>query len=330
MADTQPQVADFASGKPNDSGPLSQSVQQGKADDLHDGVDPFRRFATPAHDAASPDTHGESSNLSQSQTLTPSRGGTLKKRQSLRKKNSVKRSMSGRLSRTNSMKSLVGSEKEAYSGEHASELNNVFFTPVPTSGSPTEMLANRFQSWRKVLKDLITYFRDVQKSYESRAKSIHALSNVIGNIEAPPSFLMQGGVGDATKVLHDYHKQTIMEGNKAKSIAEEVINQLTNLRSDLGQKIKEIKSLSGDFKNNVDKEIEGTRRAVQELSNTLRTSEVDPSSTVGKNDPFIVRLGVDRQLERQIEEENYLHRVRQRPCVATGASLTGIIGVFKS
>ena len=309
MAQLQTEASDFAPGKPEVSGPLSQSVQQGKTYDLQDGADPFRRSATPAHDAASPDTHGDSSNLSQSQTLTPSRGGTLKKRQSLKKKNSIKRSMSGRLSRTNSMKSLGGSEKEIYAGEHADELNNAFFTPVPTSGSPTEILANRFQSWRKVLKDLITYFRDVQKSYEARAKSVHTLSNVIGNIESPPSFLMQGGIGDATKILHDYHKQTITEGNKAKSIEEEVINQLTNLRSDLGQKIKEIKSLSGDFKNSVDKETEGTRRAVHDLSDALQTAESNPSSAAGKSDPFIIRLGVDRQLERQIEEENYLHRV---------------------
>ena len=311
MAQLQTDTSDFAPGKPETSGPLSQSVQQGKSYELQDnaGADPFRRSVTPLQDAASPDTHGDSSNLSQSQTLTPSRGGTLKKRQSLRKKNSVKRSMSGRLSRTNSMKSLGGSEKEVYKGENADEINKAFFTPVPTSGSPTEILANRFQSWRKVLKDLITYFRDVQKSYEARAKSIHTLSNVIGNIESPPSFLMAGGIGDATKILHDYHKQTITEGNKAKSIEEEVINQLTNLRSDLGQKIKEIKGLSGDFKNNVGKETEGTRKAVRELSDALHTSESDPSSAVGKSDPFIVRLGVDRQLERQIEEENYLHRV---------------------
>lgn len=81
--------------------------------------------------------------------------------------------------------------------------------------------------------------------------------------------------------------------------------QLTGLRSDLGQKIKEIKGLSGDFKNNVDKETEGTRRAVRELQEALGSPSTD-----AKSDPFLVRLGVDRQLGRQIEEENYLHRVR--------------------
>ena len=161
--------------------------------------------------------------------------------------------------------------------------------------------------WRKVLKDLITYFRDIQKSYETRSKSLYTLSNVISNITTPPQFVTHGGISDAINVLRDYHKQSIAEGNKAKSIEEDVISQLTGLRSDLGQKIKEIKGLSGDFKNNVDKETEGTRRAVRGLQDALESSSTDP-----KSDPYLVRLGVDRQVGKQIEEENYLHRVRLR------------------
>ena len=155
-----------------------------------------------------------------------------------------------------------------------------------------------------MLKDLITYFRDVQKSFDARSKSLYTLSNVITNIPTPPQLVSEGGISDAIHVLRDFHKQSITEGNKAKSIEEDVIVQLTGLRSDLGQKIKEIKSLSGDFKNGVDKETEGTRRAVRDLQDALNATNAD-----AKNDPYLIRLGVDRQLGRQIEEENYLHRV---------------------
>ena len=155
-----------------------------------------------------------------------------------------------------------------------------------------------------MLKDLITYFRDIQKSYEARSKSLHTISNVITNIPTPPQFVSEGGISDAMYVLRDFHKQSITEGNKAKSIEEDVIVQLTGLRSDLGQKIKEIKGLSGDFKNGVDKEVEGTRRAVRDLHDALGAAYTD-----AKNDPYLIRLGVDRSVGRQIEEENYLHRV---------------------
>ena len=56
----------------------------------------------------------------------------------------------------------------------------------------------------------------------------------------------------------------------------------------------------------MDKETEGTRRVVHELQEALGGVSRDP-----KSDPYLVRLAVDRQLGRQIEEENYLHRVCQ-------------------
>lgn len=88
------------------------------------------------------ETHHATSTMSQSHPLTPSRGGTLKKRQSLSRKNSLKRSGSRRDSRPGSVKGLTFADDVAGNG---SEMNSAFFTPVPTTGSPTEILANRFQ-----------------------------------------------------------------------------------------------------------------------------------------------------------------------------------------
>lgn len=161
------------------------------------------------------------------------------------------------------------------------------------------------------MKDLITYFREIQTSYEQRSKSLLKVSNVLNNTNTPSVFLSQGGLDDATHTLRGFHKHSVVEANKAKDIQNDVIGQLSGLRNDLSQKIKEIKSLSGDFKNTVEREKEGTRKAVHALQDALSTAEMDPASAGGKNDPFIVKLSVDRQVEKQIEEENYLHRVRR-------------------
>jgi hypothetical protein len=67
--------------------------------------------------------------------------------------------------------------------------------------------------------------------------------------------------------------------------------------------------LSGDFKNSVEKEKETTRKCVAALEEALSAVDTDPAAIAGKGDPYVVRLGVDRQIERQIDEENYLHRV---------------------
>jgi hypothetical protein len=178
------------------------------------------------------------------------------------------------------------------------------------AGGPGLTLCASLAAWRKILKDLITYFREIQSHYDHRAKALLKLSNVLNNTATPPGFLAAGGLDDALQMLRSYNKQAIAEAHKAREVEEDVVLALTGLRSDLHQKIKEIKNLAGDFKNSVDKEMDGTRRAVNHLQEALGQTELDPSLTTGKQDPYLLRLAVDRQLERQIDEENYLHQVR--------------------
>lgn len=116
---------------------------------------------------------------------------------------------------------------------------------------------------------------------------------------------MHGGIDDALSMLKIYHKDSIGAANRARDIENDVILALTGLRTDLSGKIKEIKSLSGDFKNSVEKEMSGTRRAVEALSEALRLSEHEQAS---KQDPLLLRMAADRQVERQIDEENYLQQ----------------------
>jgi hypothetical protein len=78
--------------------------------------------------------------VSQAETLTPSRGGTLKKKASLKRGGSLKRSSSRRSSRAGSVRSLA-----LQSSAEADEMHSAFYSPVPTTGNPTEILANRFQ-----------------------------------------------------------------------------------------------------------------------------------------------------------------------------------------
>ncbi|KAI3339350.1 hypothetical protein F4824DRAFT_508747 [Ustulina deusta] len=248
-----------------------------------------------------------------------SRGNTLKKKNSLRRSASLKRSGSRRSMKAGSVRSLA-----LQSSHEPDEMHSAFYCPVPTSGAPTELLAHRFQAWRKVLKDLIAYFREIQSHYEHRSKSLLKLANVCNNISTPPGFLASDGLDEALQIIRGYHKTAIAEANKAKEIEGDVILALTGLRSDLNQKMKEIKSLSGDFKNSVEKEMEGTRKAVKALQEVLGQNELDPSMTTGKQDPYLLRLAVDRQVERQLDEENYLHQAYLN-LEASGRELESIV-----
>ncbi|KAI0098850.1 hypothetical protein GGR51DRAFT_552349 [Nemania sp. FL0031] len=252
-------------------------------------------------------------------TISLSRGNTLKKKNSLRRSASLKRSSSRRSMKAGSVRSLA-----LQSSHEPDEIHSAFHCPVPTSGAPTEVLAQRFQAWRKILKDLIAYFREIQNHYEHRSKSLLKLANVCNNLATPPGFLSSEGLDDALQILRGYHKMAIVEANKAKEIEGDVILALTGLRNDLNQKMKEIKSLSGDFKNSVEKEMDGTRKAVKALQEVLGQNELDPSMTTGKQDPYLLRLAVDRQVERQLDEENYLHQAYLN-LEASGRELESIV-----
>ena len=122
-----------------------------------------------------------------------------------------------------------------------------------------------------------------------------------------------------------FFRAAVAESNKSKEIENDVILALIGLRSDLNQKIKEIKNLSGDFKNSVDREMENTRRAVKSLQDSLGQSDVDPAQQTGKQDPYLLKLAVDRQVERQIDEENYLHQVsKDHPQALHPADFPGV------
>ncbi|KOS43018.1 hypothetical protein ACN38_g6080 [Penicillium nordicum] len=248
------------------------------------------------------------STMSHVRSTTPSRTSTLRKKASLSKKGSLRRNGSRKSMRAGSVRSLSLGDREKYGTDASDELNSAFISPIPTNGNPTEVLANRFGAWRKLLKDLILFFKEVQKSYETRAKLFMSASGVMNSQSLPPGLLHAGGLADATEILQNFHRQGYTEANKAVEVEVEVISQLTGLRSDLQKKTKEIKSLSSDFKNTVDKEIDGTRRSVRNLHEALGLVDTDASATSGKGDPFILRLSVEKQVEKQIEEENYLHR----------------------
>ena len=129
---------DHTQGAPVESSLLAQSAQ-------HENVDlskSFQNESTTMDQGTPPELLRSASQMSQSQTQTPSRGGTLKKKSSLKRTGSLIRTTSKRSSHAGSVRSVALGEKEKHG---QGENNSVFYCPVPTSGNPTELLANRFQ-----------------------------------------------------------------------------------------------------------------------------------------------------------------------------------------
>ncbi|KAI5970026.1 SLM2 [Candida margitis] len=205
---------------------------------------------------------------------------------------------------------------------------------------PTEVMANRFVAWRSFIKELLNYFREyssvqeeivrqqarLQQAVGATVKSIASPSATnhssnIGNqdIEAiTKSFLPigNGSVQDVPDILFHYHQQNVTNSSKTlKEINAIIIPKLEELRKDLLVKIKEIKNLQNDFKNNLNKELNETKSLISQYNQAVEwANKLDTSHNLhqadaeqGKYDPFLVKTKLDRQLKRQLVEENYLY-----------------------
>ena len=225
----------FAQGQPDTTSPLSQSMNQSTGV-FHEDLGASQQDPSVTEDGPPPINRSHSSASTAVSGSGPARSNTLKKR------NSIKRT--GSLKRSSSKRGLNAGNIAGYGGMDSNkEYNNALYTPIPTSGQPTEILANRFQAWRQLLKSLIAYFREIQASYEMRAKATQKVQSMIASISHPTVFMRDDGLGEASKILDEYHKRSTAEANKSRDIEMDVTGALTGLRSDLAQKIKEIKSL---------------------------------------------------------------------------------------
>lgn len=202
---------------------------------------------------------------------------------------------------------------------------------------PTEQLANRFNAWRSILKDLVIYFKEyasVQQEIVSQQKRLqqvvgtsHELVVGSSDVETNKVFLPtgNGSIQDIPIILSKFHHMNITNTNKTlKDINTIIIPKLEDLRRDLVVKIKEIKNLQNDFKNNLSHELQATRQvlakyeqimekaakdSVNSSASSIKSSNhADNSSNSYSEDPYLVKLKLDKQLKKQLNEESYLHQ----------------------
>lgn len=216
---------------------------------------------------------------------------------------------------------------------------------------PTEVIAQRFQGYRYIVKDLVAYLRQYASVQEEIVRQQVRLQLAAGS--APGSIsstsgsratqgkssdkeakdelslinhyflpIGNGSIQDIPNILTKFHQQNVLSGNKTlKEVNQVIIPKLEDLRKDLLVKIKEIKNLQNDFKNSLTKEIAETKTLLSQFSHATEVANHlellssgsdyhhDGTHDVNsvKNDPYLVKLKLERQLKRQLAEESYLY-----------------------
>lgn len=215
---------------------------------------------------------------------------------------------------------------------------------IPYNAKPTEILASRFDAWRNVIKSLITYLTETASIQDEivrqQLRLTHAIQFPFFSLEqhdpqTPESKILQkfflplghGSIQDLPTILNQYHGALATNASKmSKELTNDIIPRLEYLRRDLLIKIKEIKLLESDFKNNCSVELLQTKDDMKRFQDSIKdwndlrkvkdiekyineTSSNDNNGSSNKKyqDPYITKLILDKQIKKQISEENFLH-----------------------
>ncbi|SCU90994.1 LAMI_0E04346g1_1 [Lachancea mirantina] len=195
-------------------------------------------------------------------------------------------------------------------------------TLIPTSANPTEMLAQRFAAWRAVIKSILVYLSETvsiqdeivrQQVRLARAVNFPFFATENQHLPSTPEEkaiqrfflpLGSGSVQDLPSILTQYHSQLAGSASRmSKELANDVIPRLEELRRDLLVKIKEIKTLHSDFKNSCAKELHQTKSDMKQFQEAIESSKFGSM----KNDPYLFKIVLDKQIKKQLTEENFLH-----------------------
>ncbi|KAL3237476.1 phosphatidylinositol 4,5-bisphosphate-binding protein [Nakaseomyces bracarensis] len=193
---------------------------------------------------------------------------------------------------------------------------------IPTSAQPTDVLAARFSAWRNVIRSIIVYLTEIASIEDEIVRQQLRLSHAVQfpfftveNQYQPSSSedrytqkfflpLGSGSVQDLPTILNQYHEALASNAsNASRELTNEVIPRLEDLRRDLLVKIKEIKSLQSDFKNSCAKELQQTKQDMKHYIDSLKEARYGTP----KQDPYLTKIILDKQIKKQLVEENFLH-----------------------
>ncbi|KAK4055064.1 hypothetical protein OIO90_003405 [Microbotryomycetes sp. JL221] len=167
---------------------------------------------------------------------------------------------------------------------------------------PSDILIERFNAWKRLVKNLIAYFEGIADIEANTAKELTKLGGVI-------QFLGEGGVQDIfygvrerTRLIADAH------ANLAKTVEGSIVQHLQKLRTEIKAHVKNIQQDTGKLAASVAKERELSTKMITDLARSITMLKNTPMSVHAKEDPWFTNALVARQLQKQVHEENSLQK----------------------
>ncbi|KAG2120224.1 hypothetical protein DEU56DRAFT_835703 [Suillus clintonianus] len=181
---------------------------------------------------------------------------------------------------------------------------------APQDLRPSDILIERFVSWKAIVKQLISYFEGVADIENNIAKEYTKLGAVIQvPFRSGNQFLGEGGlqdvyygIRDKTRVIADQH------ANLGRTVDSSIVQHLQKLHAEIKAHIKNVQNDTGKLATSVAKERELSGRMIGELATSVSIFKNTPMGVTNKSDPYVANIAVMRQLQKQVHEENALQK----------------------
>ncbi|KAG1735340.1 uncharacterized protein EDB91DRAFT_1144983 [Suillus paluster] len=181
---------------------------------------------------------------------------------------------------------------------------------APQDLRPSDILIERFVSWKAIVKQLISYFEGIADIENNIAKEYTKLGAVIQvPFRSGNQFLGEGGlqdvyygIRDKTRLIADQH------ANLGRTVDSSIVQHLQKLHAEIKAHIKNVQNDTGKLATSVAKERELSGRMISELATSVSIFKNTPMTVTNKSDPYVANIAVMRQLQKQVHEENALQK----------------------
>ncbi|KAH8829293.1 hypothetical protein DL96DRAFT_1597546 [Flagelloscypha sp. PMI_526] len=182
-------------------------------------------------------------------------------------------------------------------------------TASPDDQLPSDIVSERFTTWKEVTKQLSSYLEGIVELEASTGKAYMRISNLIETPFKPTNqFLDKGGIQEAFNALRDKtHVIAEQHSNFAKTVESNIVKGVHKLREDIKAHIKDIENDTAKLAAAVHKDREHSSKAIGELASAIASINLPNHAIPVKEDPYIVNALVRHLMQKQVHDEN-LHQ----------------------
>lgn len=192
---------------------------------------------------------------------------------------------------------------------HYNNLDSIFSFSISKSLDPTKNLAARFNAWKALLKEFITYFKAVINIEEVKANEFKKLSSLLNICPDDKCSFQDGGIQEVQKVFCEWNrKYSTYLSTVPNNVNSDIILKLERVRTMLGERVKDILKMSYQFRSNLSKETDLTRKLMEVYKESLLRWESNPEKITCKTDPYLIKRALEKQITQTLLEENALQR----------------------